>query len=381
MKTAPGNPRRRTAAGAEWWRMGLAAASGSLLLLAGCAAAANPQPPTLWLPAPVKDLTATRVNDEVHLHWTMPKNTTDHVPLKGDQRGHVCWEASAAFDPKACHAAGDGTFAPGKPADFTAKLSPELTAGRPRAVAFYIELENHAGKNAGPSNAAWVASGEAPAAATGLQLEASADGVVLHWQAAAAEPGLTMRMHRTLIRGAEVKTPGAAKPDESRGVPPPEEQTLEVDLSHADPGGAVDRDALLDHEWKYRVERVVRVQAEGHAMEIAGSASQTVSLFAKDVFPPAVPAGLTAVADAQAKAMDLSWTPGPDADIAGYVVYRRDMTAGGSLERITPRTVVPPTWNDPTVTAGHGYAYAVSAVDQDGNESAKSGEVEEEMPQ
>lgn len=386
MKTAPGNPRRRPAAGAEWWRMGLAAASGSLLLLAGCAAAANPQPPTLWLPAPVKDLTAARVNGEVHLHWTMPKNTTDHVPLKGDQRGHVCWEASAAFDPKACHAAGDGTFTPGKPADFTVKLPPELTTGRPRAAAIYIELQNHAGKTAGPSNAAWVASGEAPAAATGLQLEASADGVVLHWQAAAPEPGLTMRMHRTLVLNAgvgnaEVKTPGAAKPDESRGVPPPEEQTLEVDLSHADPGGAVDRDALLDHEWKYRVERVVRVQAEGHAMEIAGSASQTVSLFAKDVFPPAVPAGLTAVADAQAKAMDLSWMPDPDADIAGYVVYRRDMTAGGSLERITPRTVVPPTWNDPTVTAGHRYAYAVSAVDQDGNESAKSAEVEEEMPQ
>jgi hypothetical protein len=386
MKTAPGNPRRRTAAGAEWWQMGLAAASGSLLLLAGCAAAANPQPPTLWLPAPVKDLTAARVNGEVHLHWTMPKNTTDHVPLKGDQRGHVCRETSAAFDPKACHAAGDGTFTPGKPADFTVKLPPELTTGTPRAVAFYVELENHAGKTAGPSNAAWVASGEAPAAATGLQLEASADGVVLHWQAAAPEPGLTMRMHRTLargagVRGAGVNAPGAPKPDESRGVPAPEEQTLEVDLSKADPGGAVDRDALLDHEWKYWVERVVRVQAEGHALEIAGAASDKVSLLAKDVFPPAVPAGLAVVADAQAKAMDLSWTPDSDADIAGYVVYRRDMTAGGSLERITPRTVVPPTWSDPTVTAGHRYAYAVSAVDQDGNESAKSGEVEEEMPQ
>jgi hypothetical protein len=33
------------------------------------------------------------------------------------------------------------------------------------------------------------------------------------------------------------------------------------------------------------------------------------------------------------------------------------------------------------VVAGHRYAYAVSAVDQDGNESAWSGEVEEEIPQ
>ncbi len=375
MRTAPGNPRRRKAAGGEWWRMGLVAASGSLLL-AGCAVTANPQPPTLWLPAPVKDLTATRVSDQVHLHWTMPKNTTDHVPLKGDQSGHVCWETSAVFDTKACHASGDGSFAPGKPADFMAKLPAELTTGTPRAVAFYVELQNHAGKTAGPSNAAWVASGEAPAAATGLQVKARADGVMLQWQAATPEPGLTMRMHRTLV-----KNPGAPKPDESRGVPPPEEQTLEVDLSHADPGGAVDRDAPLDHEWKYWVERVVRVQQEGHALEIAGAPSNMVSLFAKDVFPPTVPAGLTVVEDAQAKALDLSWTPDSDTDIAGYVVYRRDVTAGGAMERLTPKTLVPPTWSDPTVIAGHRYAYAVSAVDQDGNESAKSAEVEEEMPQ
>jgi hypothetical protein len=381
MKTAPGNPRRRKAAGAEWWRRGLAAASGSLLLLAGCAAAANPQPPTLWLPAPAKDLTAARVNDEVHLHWTMPKSTTDHVPLKGDQRGHFCWETSGPFDAKACRAAGDGTFAPGKPADFTAKLPPELMTGAPRPVAFYVELQNHAGKTAGPSNVAWVAVGAAPAGVIGLQLQASADGVVLHWQPSAPEPGLTMRMHRTLVRDAAAKTPGAPRPDESKGVPPPEEQTLEVDLSKADPGGAVDRDALLDHQWKYWAERVLRVQSEGHAMEIASAPSQTVSLFAKDVFPPAVPSGLTLIADAQAKAMDLSWTPDPDADIAGYVVYRRDVTAGGPLERITSRTVIPPIWSDTTVDAGHRFAYAVSAVDQDGNESAKSAEVEEEMPQ
>ncbi len=375
MKTAPGNPPQPKAAGREWWRIGLVAASGSLLLLAGCAVTGNPQPPTLWLPAPVKNLTATRVSDQVHLQWTMPKSTTDHVPLKGDQSGHVCWETSAVFDTKACHAAGDGSFTPGKPADFTAKFPAELTT-ESRAVAFYVELQNHEGKTAGPSNPAWVAGGAAPAGVTDLQLEARADGLVLHWQPSAPEPGLTMRMHRTLVNN-----PAAPKPDESKGLPPPEEQTLEVDLSHADPGGAVDRDAPLDHEWKYWVERVVRVQQEDHALEIAGSPSATVSLFAKDVFPPAVPAGLTVVADAQAKAMDLSWTPDSDTDIAGYVVYRRDVTAGGALERITPKTVVPPTWTDPTIIAGHRYAYAVSAVDQDGNESAKSAEVEEEMPQ
>src|ERR1700733_587874 len=80
--------------GSRWpW---LGAATGWLILLAGCGLAANPQPPTLWLPAPVKDLTAGRSGGEVELHWTMPKNTTDKVALKGDQRAHFCWETPAA---------------------------------------------------------------------------------------------------------------------------------------------------------------------------------------------------------------------------------------------------------------------------------------------
>lgn len=356
-------------------------ALGSLLGVAGCGVAANPQPPTLWLPAPVKDLKAIRVSSDVRLHWTMPNNTTDKVALRGDQQAHVCWNFAPGFDAKTCRAAGDGMFAPDQPADLTVQLPSELTSGTPRAVAFYVQLQNHAGKTAGPSNAAWVASGSAPPPVTGLQLETRAEGVVLRWQPSAVKPGLVMRIHRQLV-----KTPSAPKPDEAKGVPPAEEQTLEVNLDGADgnsrdPGGAVDHDATLDREWKYWVERVARVKAEGHELEMAGQPSPTVSIDAKDLFPPAVPENLAVVGDAQARAMDLSWTPDSDADIAGYVVYRRDVTTGGTMERIAPKVVVPPSYSDVNVVTGHKYAYAVSAVDLDGNESEKSGEVEEEMPE
>ncbi len=410
---------------ASWGsRIWLAAVgSAGLALLAGCGLAANPQPPTLWLPEPVKDLTATRVSDEVHLHWTMPKNTTDKVALKGDQRAHFCWEdeASAAvkaaavkaaaakaaaeneqaasrqvpggmaepaakqsgppplplgFDPKTCRALGDGMFAPDKAADFMAKMPAELTSGTPRVVGFYLELQNHAGKTAGPSNAAWIATGPAPPGVTGLRLETRAEGLVLHWDPSAPQPHMVLRIHRTLVPNA-----GAAKPDESKGATPAEAQVLEVDLDKTDPGGAVDRDAQLDHEWKDWAERVVKLDVNAHTVEIAGTPSQTVTIDAKDVFPPAIPSGVTVVADAQAKAMDLSWTPDTEADIAGYVVYRRDVTAGGSMERITPKAVVSPSYSDGMVVAGHQYAYAVSAVDQDGNESARSAEVVEGLPE
>jgi hypothetical protein len=367
-------------------------------LLAGCGLAANPQPPTLWLPTPVKDLTATRVGDEVHPHWTMPKETTDKVMLKGEQRAHFCWEREAPLaekpaaagkarsgkvgapvpkiGPDPCRALADGMFPPDKPADFTVKMPAEFVAGAPQAVAFFVELQNHAGKTAGPSNAAWVATGAAPAGVTGLRLETRAAGVVLHWDGAAPQAKMVLRIHRTLV-----PKPAAAKSSGANGASP-EQQVLEVDLDKADPGVALDHDAVLDHAWKYAVERVLKVEINQHALEIAGPPSKTETIDAKDVFPPAVPAEVAAVADAQARAIDLSWTPNTDADLAGYVVYRRDVTAGTAMERISGKSLVaPPSFGDTTVVAGHRYAYAVSAVDQDGNESARSDEVEEQIPQ
>jgi hypothetical protein len=370
-----------------WLAVGLAAAG----VVAGCGLAANPEPPTLWLPAPAKDLAATRVGDEVHLHWTMPKNTTDKVALKGNQRAHFCWAAAGAsgagsgktaagLDAKACRAAGDGMFAPGKPAEATVQMPGELKAGAPRAVEFFVELQNHAGKTAGASNTAWVVAGAAPAGVTGLALETRAEGVVVRWTPDAPGAAMTMRLHRDLMKEAGAAPANAPKTDAAMGAAPPEEQTLEVALEKTDPGGAVDRDAPLDHAWKYWAERVVRVEADGHALEIAGAPSAAVTIEAKDVFPPAVPAGLTVVVDGQAKAMALSWAPDTDADLAGYVVYRKDATASGDWERISGKApVVAPSFSDATVVVGHQYAYAVSAVDRDGNESRKSGEVVEEM--
>ncbi len=362
------------------------AASGWLVLLAGCGLAANPQPPTLWLPEPVKDLTAMRVGEEVHLHWSMPRDSTDKLRLKGPQRAHICWISGAPagpgksaphFDDKDCKAAGDAEFPPDKPADFPAKLPPELSSGSPRILRYFVELQNHAGKTAGPSNPALVATGTAPPAMESLRAEARPEGVLLHWAPASRQPALVLRIHRTLVA-----KPGAPKSGQSNGAPLPEQQTLEVELDKTDAGEALDREAALDHVWRYTAERVLRVQIDGRSLEIGGVPSESVTLDAKDVFPPAVPAGLTAVPDEQARAIDLSWTPDTESDLAGYIVFRRDVKAGTGPERISPKApVVPPSFEDPHIEPGHRYAYSVSAIDQNGNESARSGEVEEELPQ
>jgi hypothetical protein len=367
-----------------------ASASFGLILLSGCGLAANPQPPTLWLPEPVRDLTGARVSDDVHLQWAMPKNTTDKVPLKGDQAAHICFASGTAPEPgkpaaapvpstglPGCTALADAMFAPAKPADFVAHLPADLTAGPPRVVSVFVELRNHAGKTAGPSNPLWIATGTAPSAVSNFSVTTQAGGPVLHWQPAAPEPGTVLRIHRT-----QVAQPGAPKPSESVGALPPQEQTLEVDLGTSDPGQAIDRDAALDHVYRYTAERVLRIELDHHTLETAGQPSEPFTIDAKDIFPPAVPAGLAVVADEQNHTLNLSWTPGADPDLAGYVVYRRDVTAGTSAERISGKAlVVPPSFDDKAVVPGHRYAYAVSAVDHDGNESARSAEVEEGLPQ
>ena len=80
--------------------------------------------------------------------------------------------------------------------------------------------------------------------------------------------------------------------------------------------------------------------------------------------------------------IDLNWRPGTEADLAGYVVYRRE--AGqpeSSWQRISPaQPVAAPDYHDANVQPGHTYRYAVSAVDQQGHESARSAEAEETVP-
>ncbi len=356
------------------------ATSAWAIFLAGCGLASNPQPPTLWLPEPVKNLTAVRAGNQVELRWTMPRHTTDQVELKGLQRAYVCWmnpvKAAPRFDANACHPGGDAEFPPDKPATFAAQMPAELATGTPHAVSYFVELENRAGRTAGPSNPAWIAAGTAPPAVSDLRLAAEPDGVLLHWPPGPAEPGLIMRLHRTLVQ-----QPRAPKPKDENGAPPQQEQTLEVDLSRSDEGGALDPDAALDHVWRYTAQRVLKLVVDGRPVEIAGQASEPVIIDAKDVFPPAVPAGLSAVVDEQAKAIDLSWTPDTAADLAGYFVYRRDVTSGAGWEKISGAApVVPPSFEDRNAVQGHRYAYVVSAADRDGNESARGRPVEEELP-
>jgi hypothetical protein len=348
------------------------AAFAATLLLTGCGMPGAPQPPSLNLAEPVADLAATRAGNQVALTWTMPKRNTDKLLLKNKIAATICIQETSSGD---CVPVGDNlSFAPGTAASTIEILPEELTVGPPRPLSYFVELRNPKGRSAGLSNATVVVAGSAPAPVTDLTAEARKQGVLLRWSAA-GETTTVVRLHRKLL------TP-QAKPQKGLLTPAPEppEQSL---LVGANASRALDKAVRFGQSYEYRAQRVVRIPLNGKTLELSGELSAPVRVELQDIFPPEVPSALAAVAttgeSAAQTAIDLSWQPVPDADLSGYIVYRRE--ADAPWQRISPAQPLPaPAFHDAQVQPGHTYRYAVSALAQNGHESTRSAETEETVP-
>jgi hypothetical protein len=351
----------------------------------------------------------------------MPTRTTDKLPLKGPVIAQICRRERNG----PCDLLPEQRFAADAVASYNDLLPQPLTSGDARLLTYTVALKNHAGKSAGASNAAFTAGGAAPPAIHGLRPLVRADGVVLSWKPEAANPAAAgavdsrwaARIERTLVSSPAVNAIPSPAP---KGVPATRrasgggssggaaerEQVLLVKANaRAGLQQALDRTAVFGETYRYRVARQEELDLDGHKVMTWGPPSPPVTVEVKDVFPPAVPADLAAVADAAAHAIDLSWTPGttpnttpdatpdttPDAgtdaqsDLAGYIVYRRTVGASGSAglpQQISPpgAPVETPAFRDSSAQPGARYAYSVSAVDVRGNQSQRSAEAEESLP-
>jgi hypothetical protein len=138
--------------------------------------------------------------------------------------------------------------------------------------------------------------------------------------------------------------------------------------------GTADKNEFIDKATQYGQKYDYTVQAflqTGENTEAVSVESATASVTPVDRFAPATPSGLTATAGVSA--IQLNWDPDSEADLQGYRVYRS--TAGGEFAAIG--TIVPtPNYTDRSVTTGTVYRYAVTAIDQNGNESARTAPAE-----
>lgn len=113
----------------------------------------------------------------------------------------------------------------------------------------------------------------------------------------------------------------------------------------------------------------VRAVASDAAPPIESLDSNVVEILAKDSFPPAPPTGLTIISGTSFIA--LSWEANKEPDLAGYRVWRREFgQANFVLLGSLPATES--SYSDSTVEKNKRYDYAITALDDAGNESQKS---------
>ncbi len=359
-------------------------------MLSACAVPGAPQPPSLQVPRPVEDLAAVRKGDRVTLTWTAPTETTDRDVLRALGGMRICRNAVKMDE---CNEIGVEQPGPQQPEtagpqqpkrQFVDTLPRDLQQQNPTGFVVYaLEGRNARGQSGGLSNRVQVALAPTLPPPSDLRAAVGPTGITLTWSGELHQHETPEMRHRYRLYRREA----ASGKDVVIG---------EVLLTQSLAAQLLDRSFEWEKTYRYKVAVVTIVpRPEQEAIEVEGDDSPAVEVIARDVFPPPVPQAVQAVfAGGAQNFIDLTWTPVAAADLAGYNVYRRDpvpphrraASTGdpgehGPPRKLNPELVKASAFRDADIEAGKHYLYSVSAVDLRGNESEKSAEAGESVPE
>jgi hypothetical protein len=299
-----------------------------LLFLAACGRVGDPLPPFIRVPEPVKDVAATQSGHDLILSWTNPSRYIDGSAATNLSRVQIRLNGSSS------PIATVEVTGPGKPQSYAMPLGP--AAGGERA--FTVVVETVQGKLSDVSNAAAIRPVEVPGRIARLRAVPDQRRIFLQWDKGQDHPDLADAyiIIRTDIP-AETETVTDTRFEDDRY---PAGKTV-----------------------TYHVTAARRV--EGRL--VMGVGPEATTVLVEDKTPPAVPSGLEITQGD--KGAFLTWEANAETDLAGYHVYRSD---GADTGFKTPgeRLIQTNSFFDPSYRSG--LLYAVSAVDEFGNESARS---------
>ena len=269
--------------------------------------------------------------------------------------------------------------APAGPGHAALPLPPALVTGPTALLVVRVRLRNAAGRSADLSAPTFTAVGPPPPLPADLRAQAMQGGARLEWtRVGGSDPVL---LHRTLL------TPPPATGSQHRGGAAVDTDLAASDPRGEDPGGVLDRTALEGGTYRYTAQRLRTANLDGQTVRLLSELSPSVTVRVHDVFPPAAPTGLASVPGTPGEAtaaIELSWDPNGEADLAGYLIERAELPAGAqptsahlAWTRITASLVTVPAFRDSAVAGGHRYVYRVLAIDLTGNQSAPSSTIEE----
>ena len=345
-----------------------------LALISGCGTPGPPLPPTLNLARPVSDLKATRSGDQIALTWTMPTETTDGATFRHSGATKICRGINQPRIEQAGPCNVIATFAmPAKQKTANAVTPvPAESTGPSDYATFAVEVDNQRGRNAGLSNQVQVPSAAVSKLNQSPTSRLSSDAVLVTANVTPQDQGLTQTLElRRSEKSAQQESTVARR-------------TIELSPGEAANVELRDESFVWEKTYAYRVVIVGTAKLpNGSTVVFDGAASAPIEVIVHDIFPPAVPTQLQAVFSGQLAgqqpAIDLTWNPVMDRDLAGYFIYRR-VENDPNITKLNQQPVSAPAYSDRQVQPGTKYFYSISAIDERGNESKRSEEAAEQVP-
>jgi hypothetical protein len=320
--------------------------AAGFLLAAGCGYVGEPLPPALNIPEKIEDLRGVQRGDRILVSFTPRLTSTEQLVLKRlreiDLRiGEI--EKGKEFDLNRWAERARKIPAPSSKAE-TIEVEIPATEWRGKEMVIAVRAVGPTGRPSAWSNLLVMHAIEPLTPPPSLDAEPQPDGIQLRWDAGPPREGSSWRVWRAKGDGAEAALAGKTEQP-----------------SFKDAGVA------FGERVTYAVQRVV----QAGPLEAESEVSRAVTVTYDDVFAPAVPTGLTAIAGVNS--VELSWERNPESDLKAYQVWRAE--AGSEYERYG-EPLAAPSLSDKKVESGKTYRYAVSAIDEKGNESKPCAPVE-----
>lgn len=316
---------------------GVLCAAAGAVILTGCGYIGDPQPPALRRPMMVTDLTAVQTGSNLIIQFTIPRATTEDLPLRGNEDIELRAGPEADNQPdwlktserERVRATGDQAHVEVPAAKWYGKT-----------VDIAVNVHGPTGHSLGWSRFFTVQVVPALPRPEAVAASNAPDAVHLEWRAGAPE----FRVFRKL-------------PDQTDWGPP-----IGTSMRPSYTDGTIEYGKTYDY-------MVQSIEKNGETYT-ESERSDPIAFKPVDMFPPAVPTGLSAVPGS--RSIELVWERNTEKDFQSYRVYRDGKLIAGGLTG--------PVFSDRDVKPGTKYKYEVSALDNAGNESARSAPAEAVIP-
>ncbi|MBI5084002.1 MAG: hypothetical protein HZB13_05320 [Acidobacteria bacterium] len=306
------------------------------LWLAGCGYVGDPLPPALNVPEQITDLRGVQRGDKIYLALTPPAKSTEGLVLKNAAEIEVRAGANLEAEFELQRWAGSAKRIPVQSAQGAMELAIPAGEWTGKEVIFAARAIGPTKRAAQWSNLVVLKIVAAPKPPVELVVTGDPRGAWLQWQG----EGSLWRMWR-MEEGEKEPT------------------VLGVSSERHWMDGTVE----MNKVYFYTLQQVV----EDGPVPAESEMSRTASYKRVDQFAPETPTGLVLIAGL--KSVELSWNRNTEADLKGYQIYRAE--GDGAFQKLGELTASPSA-RDAAVEGGKRYRYAVTAVDETGNESKPS---------